>query len=205
MESAVFTHIYQQTGTYKVSLTVTNKSGVTDTDTVTVTVTEPSVAGKVQVIVSRMDGSPASNVMVYADLGTDQQSRYQTDAGGRVTIPCTAGTHEFGVFDKGYLPVRKYCAVTADTTTELRFTVQEEKLVKADFTVTRMSLSEIKAAGIDVKDPENCNLVKIDVALTYHITSTVTEHIVIYHDKNGASSSTASARSIKGGGTYGSG
>ena len=87
-----------------------------------------------------------------------------------------------GVFDSGYLPVTKYCSVVPDSTTELTITVQEDQLVKADFTVSRMSLAEIEAAGIDVEDPENSQIVRLNINMTYHVSGTVTDHIVLYYD-----------------------
>ena len=144
-------HVYYRRGTYTVTLTVSNKSGMTGTETGTVTVAEPSVAGKVRVKVTKTDGLPAANITVYSDIGTDQQVRYRTDTNGTALIPCTAGTHEFGVFDTGYLPVRKYCAVVPDTTSELQFTVQQEQLVKAAKTVKPKVLFPYHYGQTDVK------------------------------------------------------
>ncbi len=184
VEDAVFTHKYESTGSYQVTLTVTNASGLSDSRTVTVTVAEKSVMAKVNVHVRKMDGSAASNATVYSDVGTDRQVRYQADASGNVTIECTAGTHEFGVFADGCLPAAKYCALAPDAVADLNFSLVQDELVSADFEVTRMSLEEIKAAGIDVKDPENCQMVMIDVALSYTYSTNEADHVHVYYDSN---------------------
>lgn len=188
VEDALFTHKYESTGEYQVTLTVTNASGMSDSRTVKVTVAEKSVMANVNVHVRKMDGSAASYATVYSDVGTDRQVRYQADADGNVTIECTAGTHEFGVFADGCLPATKYCAFAPDASANLDFSLVQDELVSADFEVSRMSLEEIKAAGIDVKNPENCQMVMIDVSLSYSITSTVTDHVKVYYDSNSGQS-----------------
>ncbi len=184
VKNAVFSHTYAEPGTYTVSLTVTNASGLSDTFTGNVTVAEPDIMSKVTATVTKMDGTPAVGAAVYVDVGTDHQSKFMTNASGKVEITCTAGDHEFGVFGNGYLPATQSVTLAPGGSTELNFSIVEDQLVKADFSVHRMTLSEIKAEGIDVKDPENCQLVKIDVELSYTITSTVTEHIKIYYDRS---------------------
>lgn len=184
VEDALFTHKYTQTGSYPVTLTVTNASGLSDSRTVTVTVAEKSVMSKVNVHVRKMDGSAASNATVYSDVGTDRQMRHQADGNGNVTIECTAGAHEFGVFAEGCLPATKYCVLAPDADADLNFSLAQDELVSADFEVSRMSLEEIKAAGIDVKDPENCQMVLIDVSLSYTYKSNSADHVQVYYDSN---------------------
>lgn len=183
VKNAVFSHTYAKPGTYTVTLTVTNASGLSDTFTGNVTVAEPDIMSKVTATVTKMDGTPAVGAAVYVDVGTDHQSKFMTNASGKVEITCTAGDHEFGVFGNGYLPATQSVTLAPGGSTELNFSIVEDQLVKADFSVHRMTLSEIKAEGIDVKDPENCQLVKIDVELSYTVTTTVTEHIKIYYDR----------------------
>lgn len=183
VKNALFTHTYKEAGTYDVSLTVTNASGLTDTFTGKVTVAEPDIMSTVIATVKKMDGTPAAGAAVYVDVGTEHQSKYMTDANGKVEIVCTAGDHEFGVFGNGYLPATQSCTTRPGGKTELEFSIAQDQLVKADFSVHRMSLSEIKAAGINVKDPENCQLVKIDVDLSYTVTTRVVDHIRIYYDR----------------------
>ncbi len=182
VKNAIFTHTYAEVGTYEVTLTVTNASGMTDTKKVTVTVMEPNIMSTVVATVKKMDGTPAAGAAVYVDVGTEQQNKYYTDENGKVEISCTAGDHEFGVFGNGYLPATKTATLRPGAKTELEFSIVEDQLVTANFEVNRMTLEEIKAAGIDVSDPENCQIVKIDVQLSYTVTSTVTDHIHIYFD-----------------------
>lgn len=199
VQNALFTHTYEAAGTYDVTLTVTNASGLSDTKKVSVTVAEPDIMSTVHAVVTKMDGTPAAGAAVYVDVGTDQQSKYVTNANGEVDITCTAGDHEFGVFGSGYLPATKTVTLQPSEKKDLHFSIVEDQLVKADFTVERMTLAEIKAAGINVKDPENCQMVKIDVDLSYTVTSTVTEHIRIYYDR------TSGGYTISGGGSGGGG
>ena len=200
LDTAVFTHTYTSVGEYEVTLTVLNGNGVSDVIKKNVSVTEPAMFGDARLHVTQSDGSPAAYAKVYIDAGTNMQTTAQTDANGIAAVKCTAGGHEFGVYMPGCLPVTKYCTLTPDMTTDVYLTLMKDDIVKADFQVSRMSLAEIKAAGIDVEDPENCNIVQVDISLSYSVTSTVTDRIRVYVNQGGGSGSGGGTGGGTGGG-----
>ena len=164
---ALFEHTYENIGTYNVVLTCTNEEGGEGSCTVTVTVTAPSDLAKVRATVTATDGSAASYATVYVDLGTDSQMKYETDENGVVEFAATPGEHQVGVFGNGYLPASKNCTFIAGADNEISFSVVVNQLVDATFNITRMTLEEIKAAGINVADPANTHVVKINVQASY--------------------------------------
>ena len=170
-ETAKFEHTYKETGVYQVKLTCTNEFGLVSVLTRSVNVVERQLLGTVTVQVQTTDGKPASNIGVYMDFGTDAQTKYVADSRGIVTIQAPAGAHDIGVYGDGYLPQVKNCVVTAGEENSFFFAVVEEYIVSAEFEIKRMTLDEIIAAGIDITQPENQQIVQINVDLTYVITT----------------------------------
>ena len=167
VRDAVFRHTYAEAGVYEATLTVTNGAGFSDSKTVTVTVAEPSKLAAVQMTVLNMSGEPAANVAVFVDPGTENQLRCETDENGKAEFYSTAGTHEIGVYGTGYLPASKTVELTAGSSNEVSLSVEKDQLVDAKYEVKRLSPAQIKAAGISVANPENCNIVTINVSMTY--------------------------------------
>lgn len=165
--TARFIHKYTKTGTYTVTLTVTNEQGLVSTVTRNIEVIERVLIGESTVYVKTTDGKNASNISVYVDLGTDRQKKVTTDSTGKATFSTVAGIHTIGVFGDGYLPAEKECTIVAGNSNRFDFTVTEKDIVTADFKVQRMKLDEIKAAGIDITAPENQHILEVEVNLTY--------------------------------------
>lgn len=165
--TAKFIHKYTETGTYTAKLTCTNEQGLVSTCERTIEVIERVLMGESTVFVKTTDGKPAGGINVYVDLGQERQKKLSTDSNGKVTFTTVAGLHTIGVFGDGYLPAEKECTILAGTGNCFYFTVTQEDIVTADFKVERMKLDEIKAAGIDITDPENQHIVEVEVNITY--------------------------------------
>lgn len=185
VKKALFEHTYAEAGTYTVVLTCENADGLSASKSVKVTVSEPSQVAEVTGTVRSTDGNVVSGIAVYVDVGTDNQSVYYTDANGVVKFDSIAGTHEIGVFGDGYLPVTKTCTFIAGAENTVDFAITKNELIEANFNITRMTLEEIKAAGIKVEDPANCQIVQIDINLEYRAPEGyTTDHITIIYDKD---------------------
>lgn len=165
---ADFIHSYAENGEYDVVLTAENVRGVSASVTQRVSVTERSLMGQVTVNVKTTDGSPAAGVYVYTDVNTPMQSRKKTDSLGRVTFNSVTGNHAIGVYADGYLPDIKNYMIVAGTNADINIPIVHEDIITADFDVTRMTLKEIKSAGIDINSYENNYAYKIDVKLFYN-------------------------------------
>ena len=185
--AAKFKHKYEKAGSYTAILTCTNQSGFSDSVSVQISVEEESKLAALTVSVKTTDGNAASYASVYLDVGSAAQMEYETDANGLVTIWTTAGTHEIGVLGSNYLPETRTCTVYAGAKNIEEFSVVENELVSASFEITRMTLSEIKAAGIPVADPANSQVVRIEVQLAYQDPDCDDVITIIYDEKSGIS------------------
>lgn len=160
-------HIFNAAGTYAVVLTVTDAAGNSHTASVSVRIRDPQQMGTLQVTVTDESGYAVSHAGVYLDLGSSEQSLLYTDAYGRLSVQLTAGTHEIGVYTEGYLPAKESVTILAGETEPVTFVTPQENIVVGELTVTRMTLEEIVAAGIDVADPANQEVYTFTVRLTY--------------------------------------
>ena len=186
VSAAKFQHTYAEAGTYTATLTCTNAAGISRSTTAKITVEDASQLAKVQLQVKTSDGAKAANISVYMDVGTDQQMQYETDQNGTVSFYASEGNHEIGVFGNNYLPATKTVSLIAGAENKVEFTVVRDQLVDAKFEITRMTLEEIKAAGIDVEDPENINIVKVDIRLKYeqNIEDSPSRNLSFLYDNN---------------------
>ena len=167
VSKAKFKHAYSEVGTYNVTLTCKNKNEFSDTMAVTVKVEEERALAQMTVTVNKIGGGPASNASVYVDVGSENQAIYQTNSNGVVTFYAEPGTHEIGVLGNNLLPQTKTCEIYAGAENTELFTMTEDNLVKADFSIHRMSLSEIKAANIPVTSSANISMMKVNVNVVY--------------------------------------
>jgi len=98
-----------------------------------------------------------------------------------------AGIHKIGVYGDGYLPAEKDCTVLAGKGNQFDFNVVKEEIVTADFEVKRMTLDEIKAAGININAPENQHIAKVEFSIGYKSDDTLSSSLSYYIDsKSGA-------------------
>ena len=160
-------HKYSETGNYTITLTVTDKDGHAGVAQKKVTVEEAKMLGTIKVKTVDGNGRTLAGTPVYFDLDNTSENVKYADAEGYVTFAAGVGQYAVGAYKDGYLPVKKSVIVRANTETELELTLIEEPIVTGKFEVNRMTLDEIIAAGIDVSNPANQQVVKVTVRLEY--------------------------------------
>ncbi len=162
-------HKYAAEGTYTLTLTVTDDSGLTTTCQKEVTVKSRALLGSVRIRVVSDSGTPVPNASVYFDLGEDTQVIKYTDNQGYAKFTAEVGKHAVGCIipDNQWLPTKKEIVVTAGAETTVTMTMVKQTLVEGHFEINRMTFDEIVAAGIDVSAPENQYYVRVTVYLQY--------------------------------------
>ena len=162
-------HVYEETGEYTVSLTVTDNDGHESVFTKTITVVERSAIGSIKIQVVDENGKAVPNAPVYFDLGEDSQTMKTTDSTGCAIFTSTAGVHSVGcvIANNEWLPAKKDVIILAGAQTTVTMTLVNQPMIEGVFEINRMTFEEIEAAGIDVSKPENQHIVSVDVKLTY--------------------------------------
>lgn len=164
---STFSRIFDDPGSYLLTLTVTDVKGNTSTASKNIIVRESVRTGSIKVSVISDSGSPVRNCGVYIDLGQSSQRVLYTSSSGVVTAEIPTGIHEIGAYCDGFLPKSCTVDVSANKTEEVSFTLVEQEIVTGSFDVHEMNFSEIVAAGIDINDPANQQIYKVSVTLIY--------------------------------------
>ncbi|MBE6558888.1 MAG: PKD domain-containing protein [Ruminococcaceae bacterium] len=162
-------HKYAATGTYTVTLTVTDDSGNVSSCTKEISVKERALLGSVEIQVKDENGKAVPNAAVYFDLGESSQVIKYTDNRGYASFTSEVGKHTVGCIipNNEWLPAKKEIVVTAGEETVVTMTMIHQPLVEGSFEIHRMTFEEIVAAGIDVTVPENQYYVRVTVYLQY--------------------------------------
>ena len=174
-EKAVATHTYAAAGAYTVSLTVTDYAGNTSSSKQDITISGNAASfGFAKVQVQDDKGSAVAGANIYIGLGEPGMEVISTDASGFATFKRLAGQYTVGAYKNGYLPAKKELTIHEGITTEgYVLNIVESDIVVGELTWKRMTLAEIKAAGIDVYAPENQNMFKYEIQITYQGTPIV--------------------------------
>lgn len=162
-------HVWDEPGDYTIALKVTDTDGNTAVCEKAVTVRERKLLGSVKALVQGTDGRPIPHAPVYFDLGEENMFVRTTGADGTVLFTAETGVHAVGcvIGNNEYLPQQKNVVVSANSEASLVFTMVKQPIIEGKFEIHRMTLEEIKAAGIDIDDPENQYIAKITVHLQY--------------------------------------
>lgn len=166
-ETAV--HSYSSIGEYTVTLTVVDEEGLTDETQMTVSVKDSSNVGTLNVTVVDGDGHAISAAPVYLNLGSPNQQKVYTDSQGKGTYKLEKGDYVIGSYKNGYLPSTKNISIIPNAVRDITLTMIKQDIVTGEFDVHRMTLDEIKAAGIDVNDPANQNVCRVKVTVIYGV------------------------------------
>ena len=159
-------HIFDKTGKYKVTVSVTDNDGNTAKLTKEITVTSRELVGTVNVLLKDEKGNVLPNTDAYIDLGEEEQQHAFTDSNGLAVFEAPIGTHIVSSYKKDYLPVKQNISVTGKETC-VTLVLVNEPIVTGEFEIHKMIFDEIVAAGIDINAAENRNVVKINVTLVY--------------------------------------
>lgn len=165
--AAKIIHRYQNTGNYTIRLKVTDKNGKTAEASCEISVLEPQLLGTVLVKTVDVAGNPIPGIPVYFDIDNTEGNVKQSNAAGEAVFTSKAEKRSIGAYADGYLPVKKSLIVRAGTQTELIVTMIKQPIVTGQFEINRMTLDEIKAAGIDVSNPANQQVMKVRIFLQY--------------------------------------
>lgn len=160
-------HTYEAAGTYEVTLTVADAAENMSITQMNVTIYDKDRTGFVRVRVHDENGTAISDAGVYFDLGSEQMRMINTNSDGYAELTATKGMYPIGAYKDGYLPVKKEVQITEKQTTEVSLTLVKKDIIIGDLTVRRMTLEEIKAAGIKLDEEANQNVFKFKTTLYY--------------------------------------
>ena len=162
-------HAYAEVGTYIITLTVTDDEGNTNITTKSVTVKAGDLVGTAKIRIVDENGAPVPNAPVYFDLGETDQVIKVTDSSGYAMFTAEVGVHSVGcvIPNNEWLPVKKDIVINAGAETAVSMTLVNKPIVEGTFEIERMTLEEIKAAGIDITAPENQYYVEVHLKLRY--------------------------------------
>lgn len=160
-------HEYTESGTYTVTLTVTDESGNTSTDTDEITVYNSDYSiSEIKVVDS--NGKPIAYSAAYVKSEGAADTQYFADKNGIIPIVAKAGTYDFYFFANNYLPNRQSITLEGIQTGVNGKTVvlSSDEIVTADFVIEELDIEEIEELGIDITAPENQYVCRVEMTIT---------------------------------------
>ena len=168
-----FSHIYSESGTYSVTLTVTDESGNSGTDTTTVTVYDKDYS-ITEIQIKDDSGNILPSAAAYCELPDMAETTFYSDRNGIVTLVAKSGTYDFCFFANGCLPLKKSVTMDAGVSEGATQTIvlTRSELVTYDFTVKQLGINEIENLGIDITAPENQFVSKVEMRIQNNLSGT---------------------------------
>ncbi|MDE6592071.1 MAG: PKD domain-containing protein [Oscillospiraceae bacterium] len=157
-------HTYSEEGTYKVSLTVYDSAGNSDTVETDITIYNKDYQA-VRIRVSNSSGIALSGARVYCELAGGKIDA-NTDSTGCYDFIAKEGSYDVYFYTNGYLPKMETIKVTGEAAS-VNVVLDVGEVVVGDLTTRPLELKEILALGIDPKAPENRNVCEYTVNLSY--------------------------------------
>ena len=162
-------HIFEEAGRYRVSLTVANAAGDTDTAETEVLIFDYQSYGSVQVRAVDENGLPIRGAYVFVYTAeTDTERHLRTNSNGFATIVGSLGQHEIALYQDGFLPMRQSIEINSlGQNPAINVTLQSGEIVTGNMTVRKMDLAEMIYAGIDFNSGSNLHMLSFTVELTF--------------------------------------
>lgn len=182
---------FAESGMYDITLTVVDEAGNTGTTTATITIKanrtddggdsetggdsdeESPDTGDLIITVLDSEGSRVSGAKVRFNLRSDDVQTFYTGSDGTVRIRDVGGAYEVGAFKSGYTPNTAQTEIVNGQETTLEIRMVKSEMISGTFEAERMTLDEIKAAGINPNDPDNQFVYKFEIELEYSLTPPV--------------------------------
>lgn len=159
-------HTYSDSGSYTVTLTVTDESGNNDIDTMNVEVYGEGYC-TAEILITDKEGNPLSNAFAYCEeLTYVDNAMFTSDDNGLISLTAKEGTYSFYFYaGMDYIPQKIDINLKGIISGDSKVTVALEKadMVTADFNVKELGIKEIQDLGIDITAPENQFLCKVEM------------------------------------------
>ena len=160
-------HSYSKEGVYKVVLTVTDPSGNTNSTSRDITIVKKGMTGTINVTVLDSDGKGLAYTNIYVNLGENNIFKKTTDIKGEISLQLEPGVYKIGAYRDGYAPQQQDVLIELGKANNLTLVLRQSQLVVGSLTATKMTLQEIKNAGIDITAPGNQNAFQYSINLVY--------------------------------------
>ncbi|NLL04394.1 MAG: PKD domain-containing protein [Clostridiaceae bacterium] len=161
-------HSYTTPGEYKVILKVVDESNNEESTEKLITVLEKDYSGVLNITVKDNLGNHIPGTTIYVNVGTAEEFKMLTDSSGKISLKLQPGSYDIGAYQAGYAPKQQDVLIVKNEENNLSFVLEESKIIVGNITATKMTLEEIKAAGIDVNAPGNQNVFRYEINLNYN-------------------------------------
>ncbi len=162
-------HVYEKSGIYSVTLTVSDAAGNEAFATSTVQIMDKENNGVSILRILAEDGNAVSGAYVYIKTGNDKEDvlKLRSDKNGEVKVVGKSGIYEYAAFAPGYMPSEGTVRVSNYETLEENVTLKKGEVVTGNLTVERMELDELIEKGVDLSAPENYHTFRFKTELWF--------------------------------------
>jgi chitodextrinase/formylmethanofuran dehydrogenase subunit C len=169
-------HNYSKAGEYTVKLTVYDSAGNTGVSEQKIKIIDDANASKVKVQVvddSTGTGIGGADIVVRLPDGTEKSLDADSRGLAEILVPFLSTEQKSGItayaFKNGYQPAKSEINITPGMDANVIVKLHRGEVVDGSLTFKRMTLDEIKAAGIDVRSAANQYVYSFTIHLGYKI------------------------------------
>ena len=154
-------YTYYKTGSYEVTLTVTDIAGNQSTAKTSVEVREIT-ASVLKVKVTNASGIGLHEAAVTIIQGERKEIIF-TNQEGIASVALEGGIYEVYAYKEKYMPMKENCTLVTGVDKSMGFSLNEGEAVSAELTSRELSLQELRELKVDFSDPNNWYTREIEV------------------------------------------